>query len=116
MALCCYGMGFGPYIESAMKVLMSASYLRYGLTGFSLALYNNREKMECPDEFCLYSDPKLLLRDVGMSNDSYPIQIVWLLGFTAMHRTVAYFALRYRLTTEFTSKFMLYVSKFLKHR
>lgn len=116
MVLCCYGMGFGPFIEATMKALMSASYLRYGLTGLSLALYNNRAQLECPEDFCLYADPKLLLRDVGMSYDSYPIQIVGLLVFTAVHKTLAYFALRYRLTAEFTSKFMLYVSKVLRHR
>ncbi|CAG9785746.1 unnamed protein product [Diatraea saccharalis] len=116
LALCCYGMGFGPYIETSMKFLMSASYLRYGLSGFSLALYENRANMECKAEFCLYSNPKLILRDVGMTNDSYIIQVVGLLIFTFIHRLVAYFALRYRLTNEFSNKFMTYVSKFLKHR
>lgn len=116
LALCCYGMGFGPYIETSMKVLMSASYLRYGLSGFSLALYQNRQTMECSEDFCLYSDPKLILRDVGMMNDSYIIQVIALLVFTTIHRMLAYFALRYRLTAEFSNKFMAYISKFLKHR
>ncbi|KOB71082.1 putative the eye pigment transporter, partial [Operophtera brumata] len=89
-------------------------YLRYGLSAFSLALYSNRGLMECPDTFCLYNDPKLLLRDVGMTNDSYVIQLVALVAFTAGHRILAYFALRYTLTAEFSSKFMCYVSKVLK--
>lgn len=109
-------MGFGQYIEYFMQLLMSASYLRYGLSGFSLALYQHRPKMECTKEFCLYADPNLLLRDVGMAHDSYGLQIVGLLAFTFIHRVIAYFALRYRLTAEFSNKFMTYISKFLKHR
>ncbi|XP_047513165.1 ATP-binding cassette sub-family G member 1-like [Pieris napi] len=116
LALCCYGMGFGKFIEPFMKILMSVSYLRYALSGLCLAIYNKRPLMECDDIFCVYSDPKLLLRDVGIMNDNYIIQIVALVIFTAIHRISAYFALRYRLTSEFTSKFMTYISKFLKHR
>ncbi|XP_026752084.1 ATP-binding cassette subfamily G member 4-like [Galleria mellonella] len=116
LALCCYGMGFGPYIETSMKFLMSASYLRYGLSGFSIALYQNRGPMECNVEFCLYNNPKLILRDVGMANDNYGFQILGLLVFTAIHRSLAYFALRHRLTAEASNKFIAYISKFLKHR
>ncbi|XP_013136906.1 PREDICTED: ATP-binding cassette sub-family G member 1-like isoform X1 [Papilio polytes] len=116
LVLCCYGMGFGPYIETRMQILMSLSYLRYGLSGLSIALYQKRSSMECHQEFCLYSDPKLILRDVGMANDTYYMQIVGLLGFIIIHRLIAYFVLRYRLTSEFSNKFMSYISKFLKHR
>lgn len=116
LALCCYGMGFGSYIESFMKALMSISYLRYGLTGFSLALYTNRPFMDCPSPFCLYANPGILLRDLGMEHDMYYMQIIALLAFTTLHRVVAYFALRYRLTAEFSNKFMVRISKFLKHR
>lgn len=116
LALACYGMGFGAYIEAPMRALMSLSFLRYGVTGFSLALYQHRTYMECPEDFCLYSDPKLILRDLGMETDSYLIQIVALLVFTFIHRTFAYLALKYRLTAEFSNKFMTYISKFLKHR
>ncbi|XP_013185297.1 ATP-binding cassette subfamily G member 4 [Amyelois transitella] len=116
LCLCCYGMGFGPYIEKTMKALMSASYLRYGLSGLSLALYQNRGPMQCNEDFCLYYDPKLILRDVGMADDSYGMQMAGLLIFTFIHRLLAYLALRYRLTAEFSNKFMAYISKFLKHR
>ncbi|XP_072938739.1 ATP-binding cassette subfamily G member 4-like [Epargyreus clarus] len=116
LALSCYGMGFGPYIEAFMNVLMSMSYLRYGVTGFCLALYQKRGLMNCDVDFCLYADPKLLLRDLGMANNTYSIQIICLVAFTLLHRTAAYFALRYRLTAEYSNKFMTYISKFLKHR
>lgn len=109
-------MGFGPYIENFMKILMSASYLRYGLTGFSLALYEHRPLMDCSEVYCHYADPVILLRDLGMANDSYGIQVAGLLVFTVIHRVMAYFTLRYRLTQEFSSKFMTYISKYLKHR
>lgn len=116
LALCCYGMGFGKYIEVTMRALMSISYLRYGVTGFNLALYSNRRVMECPNTFCLYADPRMLLRDLGMEHDIYYMQIIFLLVFATIYRTIAYCALRYRLTTDFSNKFMVYISKFLKHR
>lgn len=116
LALSCYGMGFGPSIEASMRVLMSASFLRYGVAGFSIALYQNRNLMECKEEFCLYSDPKLILRDLGMENDSYGVQVTGLLAFSVFFRVLAFLALRYRLTAEFSNKFMCYISKFLKHR
>lgn len=109
-------MGFGPTIEASMKALMSGSYLRYGVTGLTLALYKDRALLDCPGVFCLYADPHLLLRDLGMSKDSHHFQVVGLLAFTVLHRVLAYFALRYRLTDEFSSKFMHYVSKLLNHR
>lgn len=116
LALCCYGMGFGPYIETTMRALMSVSFLRYGLTGFALSLYSDRPLMECPEPFCLYADPKILLRDLGMEEKTYYMQIVGLIIFTTLHRVMAYFFLRYRLTAEFSNKFMMKISKFLKHR
>lgn len=116
LALCCYGMGFGKYIETTMQVLMSMSYMRYGISGLSLALYTNRPVMDCPTTFCLYADPRIFLRDLGMENDIYYVQILLLLMFTTFHRVLAYCALRYRLTAEFSNKFMIYISKFLKHR
>ncbi|XP_075974665.1 ATP-binding cassette sub-family G member 1-like isoform X2 [Anticarsia gemmatalis] len=116
LALACYGLGFGPYIEGTMKALMSASFLRYGVASFSLALYQHRTYMECPEDFCLYSDPQLILRDVGMEGDTYAFQILGLVVFSIIHRTLAYMALRYRLTAEFSNRFMTYVSKVLKHR
>ncbi|XP_049868321.1 ATP-binding cassette subfamily G member 4-like [Pectinophora gossypiella] len=115
LALCCYGMGFGRFIEPSMRALMSGSYLRYGVAGFSLALYSNRTLMECPDTFCLYADPKMLLRDLGMEKDLYYVQFVALLVFTIVHRTVAFIALRYQLTSEYSNKFLTRISRFIKH-
>lgn len=95
---------------------MSLSYLRYSVTGFCLALYHKRPFLDCNTDVCLYSDPRILLRDLGMATDTYGTQIIFLAMFTILFRLVAYFALRYRLTSEFTSKFMTNISKFLKHR
>ncbi|OWR46507.1 hypothetical protein KGM_200492B, partial [Danaus plexippus plexippus] len=116
LALCCYGLGFGSHIETFMKFLMSLSYLRYSLNGFCLALYQMRPALNCDTDFCLYADSKILLRDLGMIDHTYSTQMICLLVFTIVHRFFAYFALKYSLREEFTSKFMTYVSKFLKHR
>ncbi|CAB3255750.1 unnamed protein product [Arctia plantaginis] len=116
LALASYGLGFGSYIESSMKLLMSLSFLRYGVTSFSLALYQHRNYLDCPDPFCLYNDPRIILRDLGMQEHDYSMQILALLGFAVLHRLLGYLALKYRLTVEFSSRFMNYVGKVLKHR
>lgn len=72
--------------------------------------------MNCDEVFCLYADPKLLLRDLGMIDDNYYFQILALFAFTVLHRVLAYYALRYRLTVEFSNKYIAYVSKLLKHK
>ncbi|CAK1600723.1 unnamed protein product [Parnassius mnemosyne] len=114
LMLCCYGMGFGSFIEPLMKVLMSMSYLRYGLTAFTLPLYQNRTLMECNADVCPYADPAIILRDVGMASDIYSLQIFGLIMFTTFHRVIAYFILRHRLTGDNSNKFIAQINKFLK--
>ncbi|KAI8422709.1 hypothetical protein MSG28_006475 [Choristoneura fumiferana] len=111
LALCCYGMGFGPTIEASMKALMSGSYLRYGVTGLTLALYQERQLLDCPNIFCLYADPNLLLRDLGMTHDSYHFQVVGLLAFTVLHRILAYLALSYKRAAMGATLFIILVLK-----
>ncbi|CAG4983721.1 unnamed protein product, partial [Parnassius apollo] len=114
LVLCCYGMGFGSFIEPRMKVLMSMSYLRYGLTAFTLPMYQNRTLMDCNAEVCPYGDPSIILRDVGMASDIYSLQIFGLIVFTTLHRLIAYFILRHRLTGEYSNKFIAQINKWVR--
>lgn len=66
LALACYGMGYRAAIEPVMKVLISFSYLRFGVVGFSATLFSNRELLNCDEIYCHYRDPELLLKDMGM--------------------------------------------------
>jgi hypothetical protein len=120
LALAVYGMGHGEAIESRMAVLMSLSYLRYGLVAITDSLYgHSRPPLSCLGsdfEYCHYKDPKLLLRDLGMADTTTLGQILALLGFAVLCRFLAYFALRYRLTSEFSNQVLNYVAKILRHK
>lgn len=113
-----YGMGFGQFIEPFMNFLMSMSYVRYLLVATCASLYNHRKEMYCSPEhsICLYKDPKLILRDLGMLNKSMVHQFIVLINFYIFIRILAFFALRYRLNKELSNKMMTYMKKILKRK
>lgn len=120
LALAVYGMGHGEAIEGSMSFLMGLSYLRYGLTAIADSLYgHNRPPLSCLGsefEYCHYKDPKLILRDLGMADTTTLGQIIALITFAVVYRFVAYLALRYRLTSEFSNQVLNYVAKILRHK
>lgn len=99
---------------------MGLSYLRYGLVAITDSLYGHgRPLLSCLDsdfDYCHYKDPELLLRDLGMADTTTLGQIVALLGFALVYRFVAYLALRYRLTSEFSNQVLNYIAKILRHK
>lgn len=113
-----YGMGFGQFVEPFMNFLMSLSYVRYLLVATCVTLYTHRPDMYCSPEhkICLYKDPKLILRDLGMLNKSLMYQIIVLINFFIFIRITAYFALRYRLNKELSNKVLIYMKKVLKRK
>jgi hypothetical protein len=120
LALAVYGMGHGGAIEGSMSFLMGLSYLRYGLVAITDSLYGHgRPLLSCLGSdfvYCHYKDPKLLLRDLGMADTTTLGQIMALLGFALVYRFVAYLALRYRLTSEFSNQVLNYIAKILRHK
>ncbi|XP_077298624.1 ATP-binding cassette subfamily G member 4-like [Arctopsyche grandis] len=117
LALSVYGMGFGPNIETIMYVLMRLSFIRYGIVGLCIALYDQRDKMNCINEpYCHYGDYRIFFRDMGMSNTTYLFEILGLLGFTILHRIVAYLALHFRLQEEFSDRIRKYLILILRNK
>lgn len=112
-----YGMGYRYDIEPAMKMIMTLSYLRFGIVGFNDALLNNRSPLNCSDAlYCHYKDPQLLMRDMGMADTKFGSQLAAVLFFAIVFRVVAFVALRYRLTAEFSVKMLNYATKVLRHK
>lgn len=115
-----YGMGHNVAIEGSMSFLMSLSFLRYGLVAITASLYgHNRPLLSClgsDSDYCHYKDPKLLLRDMGMADTTTLGQILALFTFAVIFRFVAYLALRYRLTSEFSNQVLNYIAKILRHK
>lgn len=120
LVLAVYGMGYGKEVEPMYAYLMQLSYLRFGLVGIALSLYSgDRPPMHCDDNkvpYCHYSNPKLLLRDLGMEGLSSHVQILNLVVYLVLFRLTAYLALRYRLTVGLSSRLRNYVRKILRHK
>lgn len=116
-ALAIYGMGYRNDIEPIMKTVMTISYLRFGIVGLNDILLNDRSPLKCSDAlYCHYKDPQLLMRDMGMAGTKSGYQLAALLFFTILFRIVGFVALRYRLTAEFSIKFVNYATKIFKHK
>lgn len=116
-ALAVYGMGYRHDIEPTMKTLMAFSYLRFGIVGLNDILLNDRSHLKCSDElYCHYKDPQLLMRDMGMAGTKYGHQLAAVLFFIILFRVVGFLALRYRLTAEFSLKFVNYATKVFEHK
>ncbi|VEN42428.1 unnamed protein product [Callosobruchus maculatus] len=114
LALAVYGMGYRNSIEPFMKVMMSLSYLRFGLVGFSGVVFNNRKPMECEDVYCHYKDPQVLMADMGMKGTLPEHQFYFILISLVLFRVIAYITLKYRMTSELRNKLVHYAAKIVK--
>lgn len=111
-------MGYGFAIEYSMKIAMCTSYIRLAIVALHLAMLEDRPQFDCLEEMliCFYKDPKHILRDFGMLGHSYWIEILGLTCFVIFYQLIAFFALRYRLSTEFAPKIANIVTKILQYK
>ncbi|KAF5282006.1 hypothetical protein FQA39_LY00530 [Lamprigera yunnana] len=92
--LCFYGAGYGNKIEPYMKVIMGISYVRFAAVAGMTAIFENRGPFDCFNEiFCYYKDPKQILRDLGMLNASYSLNMLALFCYGVLFRMIAFFAI-----------------------
>lgn len=100
-----------------MKIIIYTSYLRVAMIAVVQSVLGNRPPLECSDEiYCYYQDPNRLLRDVGMENSSYTAHILGLIAYVILFRLIAYLALRFRLTSEFSRIIVNYVKNLFRYR
>ncbi|KAJ8673198.1 hypothetical protein QAD02_004460 [Eretmocerus hayati] len=83
-----------PYLSWLTYV----SYMRYSFEGAMISIYGqNRQRLECSEDFCVYRSPKKFLMDMSMDKAVYwhnaLALVITLLGL----RIAAYFALRLKL-------------------
>lgn len=110
-----YGMGYGSDgIEPVMKILINSSYFRFGMIGVTGSLFNNRKYLKCDTEYCHYRDPKILLEDMAMAGHSIEYQVIIILFYCIFFRIIAYFALKYRMTSGVRNKIIHFVTKTVK--
>lgn len=114
LAFAVYGMGYRNTIEPFMKVMMSLSYLRYGLEGFTGSLFYLRKPLECKEVYCHYRNPAVLMEEMGMKGSSPEVNFLYICISLILFRIIAYISLKYRMTSELRNKLVHYAAKIVK--
>lgn len=118
MLLAVYGLGTGSkYIPTIIRLAMYMSYLRYGLEGLVSAIYgNNRAPMLCPETeiYCQLKEPRALLKEVGMEDVNYWIDIVALVMSFLVFKIICYVVLRKRLSSNQKFGAFYYIGRLVK--
>lgn len=117
MLLAVYGFGSGyETIPILIKIAMHFSFLRYSLEGMIHAMLKGRGRLTCPEseEFCIYADLKYFVKEMGMENTIYWVDIVALVTIFFIFRGSSYYLLRQRLNPNKTFMALQYVGRFVK--
>lgn len=101
MLLAIYGMGSGPTEPPThVRILMSLSYLRYGLEGIIAATYGyDRGNTICPDTevYCVFASPSYLRQIMGFGDVDFVVAMAGLFVYYIMFTVAAYFMVRVRI-------------------
>lgn len=95
--------GFGVTIRDMPEYLRwgsYVSYLRYGLEGYVVAIYNNRETLDCDKRYCHYRYPGKFLREVDMEGGDFLTDVLALVAILLILRIAAYVLLRWKIMSE----------------
>lgn len=119
MLLSVFGIGSGkPSIPVYMRLLMSMSYLRYGLEGIVESIYGfDRPDMICPDteHFCVYKKPKFLLLQMGFNDANFIVSVGALLIFYLVFNSLAFFMIKRRIALNTKTHWAVqYIGKIVK--
>lgn len=119
MLLAVYGIGFGPIeMPTYMRIIMSLSFIRYGLEGIIAATYGyNRSDTICPDTetFCMFSKADYLKNFLGFKDADYLVSISGLLLYYVLFTVAAFFMIKIRLSTTGSNYVAVqYIGQFVK--
>ncbi|KAG8231350.1 hypothetical protein J437_LFUL012260 [Ladona fulva] len=95
--------GFGVAIRDMPEYLRWGSYisyLRYGLDGYVVAIYNNRATLDCDKRYCHYRYPQKFLREVDMEGGDFLTDVLALTAILIILRIAAYALLRWKIFSE----------------
>lgn len=110
-----YGMGYGKDgVQSIMKIIISLSYFRFGMVGFTGTLFNDRMYLSCNVEYCHYKDPRILQADMAMIDQTPGYQLIVICAYGILFRIIAFFSLKYRMTSGLRNKIVDLVAKTVK--
>lgn len=120
MLLAVYGFGFGKEIQISpyVKILMSFSYLRYGLEGLIDAMYGyDRADTICPDSepFCMFAKAKFLKMIIGFDDGNFFVSLVALILYYLLFTIAAFYMIKSRLSTSKSNNVAVqYLGRFVK--
>lgn len=106
MVICIHGLGYGHTLSEVVKSLLYVSYLRFGIVGLVNAIYENRDNLNCKEVYCLYSEPQVLLKHLGMTNSWFFSQVLGLIFFTLLFKIIGFFTLKMTLRKDATAKYL----------
>ncbi|KAJ8938762.1 hypothetical protein NQ314_011359 [Rhamnusium bicolor] len=88
----------------------------YSLEGLIHAMLKGRKKLECPEteDFCIYTDLNFFVKEMGMENTVFWLDIVALVGTLVLFRAGSYYLLRQRLSPNKTFLALQYIGRFIK--
>lgn len=119
MLLAIYGIGNGP-VEPPIyvRLLMSSSYLRYGMEGLIAAIYGyDRGRTECPDAevYCAFSSADYLRQFMGFGEADFAVAMAGLAFYYVLFTVAAFFMVRMRISrTRSQYVAVQYVSQLVK--
>lgn len=119
MLLAVYGIGSGPIeIPAYLRVIMSLSFMRYGLEGIIAATYGyDRGDSICPDAetFCMFSKADYLKNFLGFRDADYGVSMVGLILYYIFFTVAAFFMIKMRISTTGANYVAVqYVGRFVK--
>lgn len=80
-----------------MDLLMRLSFIRGGVVTLILVVFgNNRSKLDCPDMYCHFDDPKVLLRYLRIENRTVWGELLVLAALFILLRTLLFMSLKRR--------------------
>lgn len=120
MLLSVYGIGYGREIEISpyIKIMMSFSYLRYGLEGLVDAMYGyDRDDTVCPSSevYCMFAKANFLKMVLGFEDVNFVVSLVALIMYYFLFTIAAYYMIKIRISTTHKSNVAVqYLGRFVK--
>lgn len=98
LGLAIYGFDFANDIPMMMYGLMKTSFMRVGVISLVITVFGyDRPAMSCPDVYCHFGDPKVIMRFLRVEEVSLWNELGFLVMFAVLFRTVFYLNLRRRV-------------------
>jgi hypothetical protein len=97
LGLAIYGFDFAADISTLMNAAMKLSFIRGGVVSLVLTVFgHNRNQLVCPELYCHFDDPKVLLRYLRIEKFSLLFEISILIALMVVFRILFYLSLRKR--------------------